>query len=286
MTPLRLIAIAAAFCVLVAVVGFGLLRFSNRPKTTPLVSANNGKPPAPLPKDAIVLTASDGAEVEAPFLIHDEAGAVGGIAAFQPKGTRTEEHKGKVKFNANANDAGEYLGWVHGKWRDTCSNSCGLKAGSGTEITAGNDDVFNVWHWVPAGKHKLEKGANAVAIVEREDGIFVDQVLFTKDAAYTPTGAISTAGVLRDIRRFADTFTRSPGHGNEGWEFEGKGKFDIAFSFDPNRIPNQYALTGDATAGPCYAFVKGAPWYGCKISFSFMPTSDGKYGCVLDSDGK
>ncbi len=284
----RLLLVAAVLVFTILAGGLLVLRSvfaTSRPKITPLISAGGGKPPAPLPKDAIVLTVADGAEAVAPFVVHDESGAVGGIAAFQPKGTRNDEHIGRVKFSAKAAIAGSYTAWVRGKWRDTCSNSCSLKVGDGHEPTVGNDDVFNVWHWVPAGKHTLASGDNPIQIIEREDGIFVDQILFTQDAAYVPTGAITTAGVLRDIRRFADTFTRSPGHGNEGWEFEGKGKFDVAFSFDPNRIPNQYALTGDAAAGPCYAFVKGAPWYGCKISFSFMPTSDGKYGCVTDGNG-
>ena len=280
-----LILLGAALAVMLLLAGGAIFYFVRSGIRTPLESASAGRPAMPLPKDAIVLTVADGAEVVAPFLIHDESGAVGGIAAFQPKGSRTDEHTGKVKFTAKSEEAGTYIAWVHAKWRDTCSNSCSLKVADGTDFTVGNDDVFNVWHWVPAFKHTFAKGDNPVTISEREDGIFFDQILFTKDAAYVPTGAITTAGVLRDIRRFADTFSRSPGHGNEGWEFEGKGKFEVSFSFDPNRIPNQYALASDAKDGPCYAFVKGAPWYGCKVSFSFMPTSDGKYGCIMDRAG-
>lgn len=280
-----LILAGVAFAIMLLLAGGAIFYFLKSTLRTPLESASAGKPAMPLPKDAIVLTVADGAEVVAPFLIHDESGAVGGIAAFQPKGSRTDEHSGKVKFSAKIQDAGIYIAWVHAKWRDTCSNSCSLKVAEGTDFTVGNDDVFNVWHWVPASKHTFAAGDNPVTISEREDGIFFDQILFTKDAAYVPTGAITTAGVLRDIRRFADTFSRSPGHGNEGWEFEGKGKFEVAFSFDPNRIPNQYALAGDAKDGPCYAFVKGAPWYGCKVSFSFMPTSDGEYGCLMEKNG-
>jgi len=280
-----LILAALALCFLAVLSCGALLLFVQRQRSVPLESVTGGKPPAPLPKDAVVLSASDGAEVEAPFLLHDEIGAVGGIAAFLPKGSRTEEHKGKVRFIANVAEAGTYHAFVHAKWRDTCSNSASLKANQNPEFLFGNDDVFSIWHWVPAGKHALAKGKNDVTIVEREDGIYLDQVLLTQDAAYIPTGAIGTAGVSRDIRRFADTFTRSPGHGNEGWEFEGKGKFEVAFTFDPNRIPNQYALTGDASNGPACAIVKGTPVYGCKSSFSFMPSSDGKYGCILDKNG-
>ena len=273
---------AAVLLVLLLLVGGTVYYFWTGVRPVPLESASNGRPAMPLPKDAVVVTVADGAEVAAPFLIHDESGAVGGIAAYLPKGSRTEAHSGKVKFTAKIAEAGTYTAWLHAKWRDTCSNSCSLKVGDGTDFTIGNDDVFNVWHWVPAFKHTFASGDNPVVVSEREDGIYFDQILFTRDTAYIPTGAITTAGVLRDIRRFADTFSRSPGHGNEGWEFDGKGRLDIAFSFDPNRIPNQYALSGDASAGPCAAYVKGAPWYGCKMSFTFMPTSVGRYGCILE----
>ena len=115
----------------------------------------------PLPKDAIVLTVADGAEVVAPFLIHSESGAVGGIAAFQPKGSRTDEHPGKVKFSAKTDErrgrtqpglaAREVARHVQQFHRS-------LKVGGGTDFTVGNDDVFNVWHWVPAFKHTLRGG--------------------------------------------------------------------------------------------------------------------------------
>lgn len=253
--------------------------------SSPLQSASS-RAPAPLPKDALLLSASDDAEVIAPFQIHDETGAVGGVAAFLPKGSRTEEHAGKVLFKIEAREAGIYHAFVHAKWRDTCSNSCALKVGQGTEITVGNDDVFSVWHWVPAGKHKFDGSPGTVGLVEREDGIYVDQILFTKDAEYVPSGAIGAAGVTREIRTFADTFTRSPGHGNEGWEFIAPDPemLKVAFSFDPNRIPNQYALTGNAAKGPVFAYVKSAPaqWYGCKMSFTFQPVSDGTYGGITD----
>lgn len=275
-------ALLIVFALFVAGAGSLVFLVLYKRSSTPLRTANNGKPAAPLPKDALVLTVSEGAEVSAPFQIHDEAGAVGGTAAFMPKGSRTEEKKGRVIFNVKSETAGTFQAFVHAKWRDTCSNSCALKVNQGDEFTAGNDDVFSVWHWVSAGKHKLNAGANAISIVEREDGIYIDQILFTQKEGYIPSGAIGTAGVTREVRRFADTFLRSPGHGNEGWDFEGKGKFEVAFSFDPNRIPNQYALTGNAANGPCYATVKGAPWYGCKVSFSFQPTTEGVYGAALD----
>jgi hypothetical protein len=276
---------AAGLCVLLAAAA-GAYFVTRGAGSVPLEDSGGTRAAAPLPKDAIVLTASEGAEVVAPFLMHDEAGAVGGMAAFLPKGSRTEAHVGRIKFAAQAPEAASVTAWVHARWRDTCSNSCALKIGNGGEFLVGNDDVFNVWHWVPAGKHRVEKGANALAVIEREDGVYIDQVLLTADADYVPTGAIGTAGVLREVRRFADTFSRSPGHGNEGWNFEGKAKFEIAFSFDPNRIPNQYALSADAANGAGFAAVQGAPWYGCKLAFSLLPETDGSYGCVVGKNDR
>ena len=278
-----------------AAVGIGFAALFMRAlsaKPQPLESSSgdgsaNGDAKSALPKDTFILSIAEGAEVAAPFILRENAAAVGGIALVLPKGTRTDEHKGKARLTLNSQTAGSYNAWARGLWRDTCSNSFSLKSGEAPEQVVGNDDVFGVWHWVPAGKHNLIAGKNTITITEREDGIEIDQVLFTRDPGFQPTGPVSPIGCARGIRRFADTFNRSPDHGNDGWDML-SGDWHIAFSFDPNRIPNQYALEGKPTQGEAMALVQGAPWYGCRLSFSFSPSQDGKYGAVLDRslDGK
>lgn len=278
-----LLAACAAGCAALAAVGFTMLGPSN--ELRPLLSgAANSDSQIALPKDTIIASISEGAEIVAPFLLHENSSASGGMALVLPKGTRTPEHKGKATLTVNAASEGPYFAWARAHWRDTCSNSFSLKVGEQPEKDVGNDDVFNTWHWVPAGKFNLVQGKNPVVLTEREDGIELDQLLFTHDAAFQPTGQVSPIGCSRGVRRFADTFARSPGHGMDGWDLVA-GDWHIAFSFDPNRIPNQYALVGAAAEpgkGDALALIQGAPWYGTRISFSINPLKDGKFGAVLD----
>jgi len=263
-----------------------------------LLSAADGPTARPLPDDALVVTLADGAELVTPFALREDASAVGGVALALPKGAGTRRHTGRAAVALNvperpaapASGAAKYHAWARVYWRDSCSNSASLKVGAEPERDFGNDCVYKCWHWVRAGLYALPPGKVPVAVIEREDGILLDQLLFTRDPAYLPVGPIGRAGEGRGIRRFADDFGRSPGHGLEDWELLG-GKWRINFSFDPNRIPNQYTLVGEApaTAGqagkpdlPALALVKGAPWYGCTLAFSFSPLQEGRYGAVVD----
>ena len=273
------------------------------------VAAGGGSETRVLPSDALVFTIAGGVEVVAPFVLHEDPSAVGGVALALPKGAGSRGHKGRAKLvlsvpqsgtasvppvqephGQDARATGKYHGWARVYWRDSCSNSASLKVGDGPERDLGNDCVYDSWHWVRAGQYLLQPGKVPVVIVEREDGIALDQLLFTRDPKYLPVGPISRQGEARGTRRFADDFSRSPGHGLEDWELLG-GNWHINFSFDPNRIPNQYTLAGEVAAlpqdgaqpaGPALALVKGPPWYGCKLAFSFFPQKEGRYGAVLD----
>ena len=266
------------------------------------VSGSTGQQPAKLPADALVLTLADGVEVVPPFQIRDDASAAGGVALVLTTGSKTKEHKGQAKLSVTIPVEGTWHAWARVRWSNSCGNSLTLKVGDNAEQLVGEDLLYSCWHWVEAGKYKLAAGKTPVTIIEREDGIAVDQLLFTCDAKYLPIGAISPAGEARGIRRFADDFSRSPGHGMEGWDLV-SGKWDINFSFDPNRIPNQFALVctpgaprspgvaqakNDGGDGDAVALIKGAPWYGCRLSFSFFPDQDGRYGAIVDrgQDGK
>jgi hypothetical protein len=70
---------------------------------------------------------------------------------------------------------------------------------------------------------------------------------------------------------------RSPGHGMEAWTLSEH--WDLAFSFDPNRIPNQYALVGESDgSSTATAMPIGPAWAGCRIRAALKPASAGEYG--------
>ena len=280
--------VAVVSCAAFAITALGFSTANSAPEAQPLeASAPGSDSQIALPKDTIIATLAESAKVGAPFTLREDSTAVGGMALYLAKGTRTPDHKGKAQLSVNAASDGTYFVWARSHWRDTCSNSFSLQVGTQPERDVGNDDVFNVWPWVPSGKYALTAGTNAVTLTEREDGIEVDQLLFTREATFQPAGPVSPIGCARGIRRFADTFTRSPGHGMDGWDLI-SGDWHISFSFDPNRIPNQYALVGEPVKGEAVALVQGAPWYGAQVSFCLNPSKEGKFGAVLDRslDGK
>ena len=236
-----------------------------------------------LPAGTVVVNAGKAASVTPPFRLHQNASAVEGVAMVLPEGAGGRR-MGAAIFDVAVPADGEYCAWVRARWRDGCGNSLGIRIGP-NEVTLGQDAIYRNWHWVRAGGHRpkrfrLTQGTHSVAMIEREDGIAFDQVLLTPDAAFVPAHAVGVPVSGAPVRQFADDFTRSPGHGMEAWEVIGK-KWEIVFSFDPNRVPNQYGLIGAAQGGETRALVRGAPWSGCRMRFSFSPQTDGRYGAIL-----
>ena len=235
---------------------------------------------AGLPEDAVILNLAE-ATVRAPFVLQEDAAAAGAMALVLPKGARSADGQGRALLKMEVKAAGSYYAWAHVRWRDACSNSLILTLDETTEPVVVEDAVYERWHWVKAGQHPLRAGAHAMAVAEREDGVAMDQLLFTRDAAFVPIGVMGGRAGGAEVRRFADDFSRSPGHGIGDWDLVG-GKWQIAFSFDPNRIPHQYALVGEEKEGEAVALVQGMPWNGCRLSFSYLPRREGAAGALLD----
>ena len=236
--------------------------------------------PAPL-ASAVVLHVKDATSVEAPFELRDDATAACGVALGAPLSAGSPKKPGRATFALEVTQAGKYHAWVRGRWGDECSNSISLAVGKSGGRGVGNDDVYNAWHWVEAGTYQLEAKTHEVVLVQREAGAAVEQILFTRDATLRPAGAIVAGKMGAGVRRFADSFARSPGHGLEGWDIV-SGRWRIEFSFDPNRIPNQYSLVGKATGPQAAALVKGPPWRGCRLAFSVLLSDGARAGALLD----
>jgi hypothetical protein len=73
-------------------------------------------------------------------------------------------------------------------WEDGCGNSIYLKtAGMERPVLVGDDGTYGVWHWVSTKSEiTLPAGEQQVVLVNREDGVKIDQVLITGDANYEP----------------------------------------------------------------------------------------------------
>jgi len=252
----------------------------------PLTPSAGGAPgrAATLPPDAVLLDAQQAVDVEAPFRLEADAASGTGNVLAVPQGTLTGARRGRAMFRVRPRESGAYHAWLRARWTDACGNSVRLRVGADGERVIGQDAVYDVWHWVPAGTWSLAKDEQTAILTGNEDGVAVDQLLFTRDADFVPVGPLGRPNASRGVRRFGDDFSRSPGHGLDGWETNGDWR--IAFTFDPNRIPYQYSLTGRASGRPALAHLKGPPWRGVRLAFSLSPLEEGECGAALDLPGE
>jgi hypothetical protein len=94
---------------------------------------------------------------------------------------------------------GTYLMWTRAAWHDECGNSVTIQIDDGTPFTVGQDATYKAWHWVKSPPRlpqlTLKSGAHVLRIENREDGIKIDQVLFTTDRRYVPVGIETSSPV-------------------------------------------------------------------------------------------
>ena len=225
-----------------------------------------------LPAGAVVATVGADTAVVAPFAVAASAASPAGFALVLAEGQGDKaRNAGRGVVTLPISAAGRYQLWLRCRWADSCANSVGVALDAREPVTIGQDALYHLWHWVDAGDVDLAAGPQAVTVHEREDGVAVDQVLACPVAAgFLPVGPILPGNRQgAGLRRFADRFDRSPGHGSEGWRFEA-GDWQVAFSLDPNRIPLQYSLNGTPPAGQWgVAALAEAPWRGATLGVSF-----------------
>jgi len=270
-----LLAVAAALAALV------FARWAAFEGYEPLVAAA-GETGVGLPEDAVVLNAASAESVVQPFAVRADAGSATGTVLALGERRGSEDCSGAARLSFSLPVPGRRHVWARVLWRDACSNSLTFSLGNAPGRVVGQDAVFGLWHWVTVGAFDLPAGEHQLTIREREDGVALDQVLLTADEGFVPTGPALPDAAAAGIRRFADSFARSPGHGLEAWDLVA-GKWRIEFTLDPNRIPNQYSLAGEGTAADAaVALVKGPPWKGCRLAFSARASQTGRFGAVLE----
>lgn len=98
--------------------------------------------------------------------------------------------KGSATYTINVTSAGNYYVWARTYWKDGCGNSVGVQIDEYSPAILGQDGTYNHWHWVEAkgAKFKLSAGKHTLKLLNREDGIMVDQVFLTQDDEYVPEG--------------------------------------------------------------------------------------------------
>lgn len=152
----------------------------------------------------IVVEAEAAVQTESPVAVVTNAPA-GGDAGHKTSGNAflvipedagnpPKLNKGFAKYEINIPADGEYRLWARVKWEGECSNSFTVEIDEKQKFIIGENGTFGIWHWVkyPIGKItkliKLEKGTHTVVFRNREDGVALDQIVFSSDKRFVPVG--------------------------------------------------------------------------------------------------
>jgi hypothetical protein len=79
--------------------------------------------------------------------------------------------------------------WFRVWWSGACGNSLYFQIDEQDPVVVGNDGTYEAWHWVRVPETiRLAAGENRFLLMNREDGMGVDQILITGDLDYVPQG--------------------------------------------------------------------------------------------------
>ena len=111
-------------------------------------------------------------------------------AGKPPEGKEPSMEYGGAVFQVEIPAAGQYKIWLNVWWEGSCGNTVNVQVGDEKKsVTAGNDSAYEKWHWVEVPRiYQLQQGACRIAVLNREDGIKLDQILVTNDLKYVPEG--------------------------------------------------------------------------------------------------
>lgn len=138
---------------------------------------------------SICLEAENADSLDAPIRLRDDAEASNGKCVEIPrKAGNPPEVQGRAVYSITIENPGEYILWGRVWWEDSCGNSLSLVMDGGNAFTFGQDSTYKYWHWVPGPTYTLGKGTHSLDILNREDGVRLDQVFLTQDKDYVPVG--------------------------------------------------------------------------------------------------
>ena len=159
--------------------------------------------------DTVVIEAEDfakwGGKIEPPMRVcredeYDEEasggryivvdGDAGKPGAPIPGTDRTyPERWGALSYTFTVAKGGKYVFWGRKLYQDGCGNSFTLVLNGGHPVKFA-DQTTGRWHWhKPQTFFELKAGENTLEILNREDGVKLDQFILTKKLKFTPVGA-------------------------------------------------------------------------------------------------
>ncbi len=169
------------------------------PETTPAAATSNTNAAAefaPDPNFFKVVDASDAKEFTPPVVKDKDPRAANATVlripdekGKPPEGAEPDMKYGGVRFEVNIPRNMTCAVWMRVFWEGSCGNSIYYRHADGTTLTVGNDGTYDIWHWLQVPKtFRFKKGRNTFYVLNREDGVRLDQIVITGDLEYVPQG--------------------------------------------------------------------------------------------------
>jgi hypothetical protein len=143
----------------------------------------------------ICFEAETAKEIEKPMAVMTNA-TVGASGTYleipEGAGNPPKLNAGKAVYSVDVPEAGNYVLWLRVWWNGECSNSFTISVDSQTPFLFGEDATYKVWHWVrypvsrTARPIQLTAGKHTLCIMNREDGVRLDQILLSGDKRFVP----------------------------------------------------------------------------------------------------
>ncbi|NQT19105.1 MAG: hypothetical protein HQ592_05335, partial [Planctomycetes bacterium] len=133
--------------------------------------------PAAAPDGTMTIALANDASGNAVLAIPQDAGKRDGSALYQISNV----------------PAGPCTLWLRAYWEDGCSNSTGAVFRKDHMVIT--DEIFRKWHWVASPRQIVAPGESfQLRLQNIEDGVMIDQILFTQDRRFVPHGILRKAG--------------------------------------------------------------------------------------------
>ncbi len=149
----------------------------------------------------LVFEAEDAHEVEAPMVrVRADAPPAGVVAVEgasgnaylaipQGAGNPPKVTTGQAVYHVRIPAAGLYTLWLRTYWDDSCGNSINVRINETAPFTV-QDSTYQTWHWVRSPPRLrqllLPEGPMTLTLINREDGVRIDQVLLTTSRQMIP----------------------------------------------------------------------------------------------------
>ncbi len=118
----------------------------------------------------------------------------------QGKGNPPENPQGRAVLTVDAPTDGDYTLWCRVWWEDECGNSFTVRINDSPPFLFGENATYKTWHWMrypvarTAKPITLKAGTNTLTVLNREDGVRLDQIVLSADRRFVPVDQ-ETVGV-------------------------------------------------------------------------------------------